>query len=524
MSYIFTYFIIGLLLALWDFRKYAKLAFWHIRFWNVKEYMAIIAYGPKPSVDLWSMPGYIRDRNYFIVLIFILIWPIKIIFFNARLNAFVRNVRAGRISIFSKKKEKSSKFILDESLMKLIINWLKNNWIECVGSLILLGNFVVSLEHTTSPIGNFLLFIFTLSLMWGVSYCFFKNKDEAEHDSMPNVERDEMEKSWHSLTPRELKNAKIISIAFLIISISIIFLSKIVGVILLLVWGMIGSGPFILGSKDSIKNKVGVLKMVEPRYGSWKDDEIEEQIKAIEECGYKWFEQKGRVGFKHKERGVYLNIEGLHFYKPEEIKRVYREVWSKNDPSRIIKAGALAQKLTEAISGYATDEEIESIILEEKSQSEMTDTELAKLHADEDFIANFDEADTDAQEKKINDQNKYILESLLSKYENIVNYLSLGCDSNYWNEFILDSRRVVLHDDSIYYDKTLTELGCPNRARHNLYTLKQTFDPNHETLWEVKETHSPFNIRMAGSGTDDIYQESKDGKIVHLEQTGSWVS
>lgn len=118
MSYLHIYITIGILLALWDFRKYAKLAFWHIRFWNVKEYAAIGVYGPKPSVDLWSMPGYIRERNYFIVLVFILIWPIKIIFFNSRLNAFVRNVRAGRISIFPKKKEKTDRYTLDESLQK----------------------------------------------------------------------------------------------------------------------------------------------------------------------------------------------------------------------------------------------------------------------------------------------------------------------------------------------------------------------------------------------------------------------
>ncbi len=144
-----------------------------------------------------------------------------------------------------------------------------------------------------------------------------------------------MNKSWDSLTPRELRNAKIISVAFLIISILIfVFLSKIVGAILLFLWIISGSGPFILGSKGSMKNKIHVLKMVEHGYNDWQDEEIIEQIKAIEECGYKWFEQKGRVGFKHTKTGLYLKMEGLHFYKPEEIKRTYEEVWSKDDPKQ----------------------------------------------------------------------------------------------------------------------------------------------------------------------------------------------
>ncbi|TSA58266.1 hypothetical protein D4R42_00090 [bacterium] len=178
-----------------------------------------------------------------------------------------------------------------------------------------------------------------------------------------------MNKLWDSLTPRELRNAKIISVAFLIISILIFaFLSKVAGAILLFLRIILGSGPFVLSSKGSMKNKIYVLKMVEPGYNGWKDKEIEEQIKAIEECGYKWFEQKGRVGFKHTKTGLYLIMEGLHFYKPKEIKRVYREVWSKDDPNQVRKRDTTAQKLSEAISSGATDEEIESIFKEHKQK------------------------------------------------------------------------------------------------------------------------------------------------------------
>lgn len=179
-----------------------------------------------------------------------------------------------------------------------------------------------------------------------------------------------MDKSWNSLTPRELRNAKIFSLLFIAISILIlIFLSKTVGKILLGIGIIFGLGPFILGSRGSIKNKIYVLRMVEPGYNDWNDEEIEKQIKAIEECGYRWFEQKGRVGFKHSKTGFYLKMEGLHFYKPDEIKRVYIEAWSKDDPKQVKKRGVTAQKLAEAISNGATNEEIESILEEHQKNN-----------------------------------------------------------------------------------------------------------------------------------------------------------
>lgn len=180
-----------------------------------------------------------------------------------------------------------------------------------------------------------------------------------------------MNKSWDSLSPGEIKKALSISGAFFVISLlAYIFFSKILGIILLTIWVFFGFGPFafILESWGLIKNKVHVLKTVEPGYDNWKDEEIEKQIKAIEECGYKWFEKKGRVGFKHTKTGLYLKIEGLHFYKPEEIRKVYDEVWSKDDPSRIKDVEATTKKMAEAISSGATDEEMESILAEHKQK------------------------------------------------------------------------------------------------------------------------------------------------------------
>ena len=75
---------------------------------------------------------------------------------------------------------------------------------------------------------------------------------------------------------------------------------------------------------------IGTLKQVEPGYNTWDDSDIEKQIQAINECGYDWFEQDGRVGFKHSQSGIYLKTEGLHYYSPEQIKKTYEDVWSKD--------------------------------------------------------------------------------------------------------------------------------------------------------------------------------------------------
>lgn len=75
---------------------------------------------------------------------------------------------------------------------------------------------------------------------------------------------------------------------------------------------------------------IETLKQVEPGYNTWEDSDIEKQIEAINECGYEWFEQDGKVGFKHSQSGIYLKTEGLHYYSPEQIKKTYEDVWSKD--------------------------------------------------------------------------------------------------------------------------------------------------------------------------------------------------
>ena len=179
-----------------------------------------------------------------------------------------------------------------------------------------------------------------------------------------------MQQELKTLTPKELKNLKIISIIFIIISLFIIdLLSKTIGTILLIIGIIFVIISSILGSKDFTKDMmINVLKVAEPGYNDWNDNEIKKQIEAIEECGYKWFEKNGKVGFRHSKTKIFLLIEGLNFYKPEDIKKNYKEVWSKDDPDQIRKRTVTAEKLAEAISNNSSDEEIESILEEHRKK------------------------------------------------------------------------------------------------------------------------------------------------------------
>ena len=75
---------------------------------------------------------------------------------------------------------------------------------------------------------------------------------------------------------------------------------------------------------------IALMKQGEPQYENWTDESIREQLDAIYECGYEWFEENNKFGFKHKESGLYLKISGLSFYPPEKFKKTYEEVWSKD--------------------------------------------------------------------------------------------------------------------------------------------------------------------------------------------------
>jgi hypothetical protein len=175
------------------------------------------------------------------------------------------------------------------------------------------------------------------------------------------------ETTWDTLTPKELRNAKIISIIFIAVSLLVLmFLHKTIGMILLAIGLFFGSGPFVLSSKGSVKNMIYVLKNVEPGYKNWDDNKIEKQIKAIQRCGYNWFEKKGKVGFKHSKTGLYLRIDGLNYYEPEDIEKTYREVWSQDNPEQVHKRDATAQKLQEALLKNASDEEIKDIFRNHK--------------------------------------------------------------------------------------------------------------------------------------------------------------
>ena len=109
-------------------------------------------------------------------------------------------------------------------------------------------------------------------------------------------------------------------------------------------------------SQRVIKHVVELLKDIEPGYNNLTNEEIREQIKAIKECGYEWVERKNTAGFKHTETGLYLKIKGLHRYKPEEIKKVYTEVWSRQDPKQVRKREANHQRMMERILNRDNEE------------------------------------------------------------------------------------------------------------------------------------------------------------------------
>ncbi len=96
---------------------------------------------------------------------------------------------------------------------------------------------------------------------------------------------------------------------------------------------------------------IETLKKVETGYNAWDDSDIEKQIKAIYDCGYEWFEQEGRVGFKHSQSGIFLKTEGFHYYSPEQIKKTYEDVWSK-DFGNVRKRDERNKYLTKLIKSF----------------------------------------------------------------------------------------------------------------------------------------------------------------------------
>ena len=73
------------------------------------------------------------------------------------------------------------------------------------------------------------------------------------------------------------------------------------------------------------------LKSIEKGYHSLSDKEINEQIEAIFECDYEWTGSS----FKNKKTSIYLKIEGLNFYTPDEIRLAYERTWSKQNKDEL---------------------------------------------------------------------------------------------------------------------------------------------------------------------------------------------
>lgn len=75
---------------------------------------------------------------------------------------------------------------------------------------------------------------------------------------------------------------------------------------------------------------IELMRQIEPNYNYWTDSEIQNQLNVIYECGYEWVGNGERGGFKHKDSGVYLKIEGLNYFPPEKLKETYENVWAKD--------------------------------------------------------------------------------------------------------------------------------------------------------------------------------------------------
>lgn len=79
---------------------------------------------------------YVLKRDWFLAVVYIVIWPIKLLF-SLRIIGFIRNLRAGRIRLFDRKRKGKKIFTLEKSLAKYqsIINVLsfgtdEQEWLE----------------------------------------------------------------------------------------------------------------------------------------------------------------------------------------------------------------------------------------------------------------------------------------------------------------------------------------------------------------------------------------------------------
>lgn len=62
--------------------------------------------------------------------------------------------------------------------MKSLKLWFKTNWIECIGTLILLSIFITTFKQINSPWLSVLLFVLALFFLWWVPYKIFGKGNE----------------------------------------------------------------------------------------------------------------------------------------------------------------------------------------------------------------------------------------------------------------------------------------------------------------------------------------------------------
>lgn len=96
LLYLLIYFGIGVLVVAWDYRWFYRWALWRTRYlWRDEIAIKLAYHTHSPMIKDYAMPGYVREKKYFTVFLFILLWPIKLAF-QPKITGFFRNVGDGR--------------------------------------------------------------------------------------------------------------------------------------------------------------------------------------------------------------------------------------------------------------------------------------------------------------------------------------------------------------------------------------------------------------------------------------------
>ena len=90
-------------------------------------------------------------------------------------------------------------------------------------------------------------------------------------------------------------------------------------------------------TESELKEIIPSMRLIEPQFKKWSDDDIRALTSSIFSCGYTWTDEDKSVGFFHPKNSLILNIKKLHVYTPERILSLYERVWSKDSVEKVKK-------------------------------------------------------------------------------------------------------------------------------------------------------------------------------------------